>query len=157
MSDLLIPVTEDDILQILASKHTRDLFFPHCKTGPSWFATGQLILDGWVMPMSWTKPIIGYEVKVSRSDFRRDHKWCQYLEFCNVFYFVCPWGLLEAKDVPEQAGLIWTTKTGSGIRYLKKSPLRCYHQIPQSIFQYVLMWRRDNRRVDGAEMEDAPA
>lgn len=149
MSDLLVTMTEDEVLKTLAAKHSRDLFIPHCKVGPSWYATGLSILDAWVMPLSWTRPIIGYEVKVSRSDFKRDRKWWGYLQYTNVFYFVTPWGLLEAKEIPEEAGLIWLTKTGSGIRYMKKAPARWWHQIPQGIFQYVLMWRRDMGKVDG--------
>lgn len=146
-------MTEEEVLSILSDKHSRDLFVPHCKTGPSWFVTsGQAILDAWVMPYSWTSPIIGYEVKVTRSDFRRDHKWMNYLQFCNLFYFVSPWGVLEEKDIPELAGLIWLTKTGRGIRYIKKAPSRWWHQIPTSVFQYVLMWRKECRpSVQNAE------
>jgi len=134
-------ITEQSIIDILATKHTRDLFVPHCKTGPSGGGAGGPILDAWVMPYGWTRPIIGYEVKISRSDFKRDRKWIGYLEFCNLFFFVTPWGLIDPKEVPEEAGLIWTTKTGGGIRYQKKAPSRWWHQIPQSIFMYVLMWR----------------
>lgn len=150
-------ITEQQIIDILASKHTRDLFVAHCKTGPSYgenwvrcsqcgypvkFKNSGTILDAWVMRYSWVKPIIGYEVKISRGDFRRDRKWMGYLEYCNVFYFVTPWGLIQPNEVPEEAGLIWTTKTGAGIRYQKKAPSRWWHQIPQGIFQYVLMWRK---------------
>jgi len=147
-------ITEQQIIDVLASKHTRDLFVPHCKIGPSWgfsercvcgraYRSSGFILDAWVMPFSWTRPIIGYEVKISRSDFLRDRKWMGYLNYCNLFYFVTPWGLLDSKEIPAEAGLIWTTKTGSGIRYQKKAPSRWWHSIPQGIFQYVLMWRKD--------------
>ena len=150
-------VTEQYILNVLASKHTRDIFVPHCKTGPSYgfsnhcvcgrkYPSFGFILDAWVMPYSWTKPIIGYEVKVSRNDFRRDRKWMGYLQYCNLFYFVCPWGLIGLGQVPEEAGLIYLTKTGVGIRYMKRAPSRWWHTIPQGIFQYVLMWRADRLR-----------
>ncbi|HXK36903.1 MAG TPA: MmcB family DNA repair protein [Candidatus Paceibacterota bacterium] len=142
MSDLLFPTTEDDVLKILKAKHTCDLFVAHCKVGASWYG-GSLILDAWVMPYSWTRPIVGYEVKISRGDFRRDGKWRNYLQYCNLFYFVTPWGLIQPAEVPEDAGLIWVTKTGAGIRYKKTAPSRWWHQIPQGIFQYVLMWRKE--------------
>lgn len=116
-------VTEQQILDVLASKHTRDIFVPHCKIGQS-YGNGQLILDAWVMPFSWTKPIIGYEVKVSRGDFRRDRKWAGYLQYCNLFYFVTPWGLIGKGEIPEEAGLIYLTKTGSSLRYIKRAPNR---------------------------------
>jgi len=150
---VLAGITEQQIIDVLASKHTRDLFVPHCKTGPSWGSTGHcvcgrkypsfgFILDAWVMPFSWTKPIRGYEIKVSASDFRRDRKWIGYLEYCNLFYFVCPWGVIPPGLVPEEAGLIYVTKTGAGIRYIKTAPSRWWHMIPQGVFQYVLMWRK---------------
>ncbi|MBE3064002.1 MAG: hypothetical protein IMZ69_03170 [Spirochaetes bacterium] len=135
--------TEASILEILREKHTKGLFVDHCKTGPSYFSQGQAILDAWVMPYSWTKPIIGYEVKVSRGDFVRDHKWVSYLPYCNLFYFVCPHGLIEAREVREEAGLIWISKTGKAIRYIKRAPFRWWHTIPPSIFQYVIMWRNN--------------
>jgi len=140
---LLPEIKEQHILDVLKSKHTRDLFVAHCKTGPSWMGAGGPILDAWVMPYSWTKPIIGYEVKVSHNDFRRDRKWISYLQYCNLFYFVCPWGVIEKREVPDEGGLIYLTKTGAGIRYIKRAPSRWWHQIPQGIFQYVLMWRKD--------------
>ena len=146
-------MTEKEVLGVLASKHTRDLFVPHCKIGPSWGVSGHcecgrkypsngFILDAWIMPFSWTRPIIGYEIKISHSDFRRDKKWFGYLEFCNLFYFVCPWGLIEPREVPEEAGLIYLTKTETSLRYIKRAPSRWWHAIPQGIFQYVLMWRK---------------
>lgn len=139
---VLPEISEQHILDILASKHTRDIFVPHCKTGPSWYS-GPLILDAWVMPFSWTRPIIGYEIKISNSDFRRDRKWPGYLQYCNLFYFVCPWGLIDKRQVPDEAGLIYLSKTGAAIRYIKRAPSRWWHMIPQGIFQYVLMWRKE--------------
>jgi len=145
MNDQLFPMTEDEVLRVLAAKHTRDLFVPHCKTGASWYGRegSILILDAWVMPYSWVKPIIGYEVKVSRSDFHRDQKWRAYLPYCNLFFFVTPFELIRADEVPEEAGLIWVTKTGAGLRYKKHALPNWHHQIPQTIFQYVLMWRKE--------------
>jgi len=135
-------ITEQAIIDTLESKHTRDLFVPHCKTGPSLYCKGGLILDAWVMPYSWTKPIIGYEVKINRSDFRRDKKWVGYLQYCNLFYFVVPWGLLSKTEIPKEAGLMYLTKTGKSFRYIKRAPSRWWHGIPQEIFMYILMWRR---------------
>ncbi len=149
----VVRVTEQSIIDILAKKHIGDIFVPHCKTGP-W--NGFAILDAWVMPFSWVKPIIGYEVKISRSDFLRDRKWTRYLEYCNVFYFVTPWGLIDSREVPEEAGLIWTTKTGEGIRYQKKAPSRWWHGIPQSVFKYVLMWRIEELKRHAALRVEAP-
>lgn len=146
-------ITEQHIIDVLASKHTRDIFVPHCKTGPSWGGCGRLVLDAWVMPFSWTRPIIGYEIKINRSDFRRDRKWAGYLEYCNLFYFVVPWGLVEPREVPAEAGLCYLTKSKSSIRYIKRAPSRWWHMIPQGIFQYVLMWRK--QAITAVEIEKA--
>lgn len=87
----------------------------------------------------------GYEFKVSRQDFlndlkprrRRwlncpgeDLKWKYYLQFCNLFYFVCPEGLIRPDEVPAPAGLIWIVGEPPGPMHqrwafnLKKRPKR---------------------------------
>ncbi len=49
----------------------------------------------------------GYEVKVFRSDFKKDTKWTDYLPYCNQFYFVCPTNLIAANELPPEIGLIY--------------------------------------------------
>jgi hypothetical protein len=100
--------------------------------------SGLYILDAWVMPRSWTKPIIGYEVKTQKLDFIRDKKWKNYLAYCHEFYFACPAGLIE--HVYDEAGLIYIyPKTGYS-RIQKPAPF-LRGNIPSTIFEYVLMWR----------------
>lgn len=56
-----------------------------------------------------------YEVKVSRSDFLgdiRSGKWRGYLGHCHRFYFAVPSGMINKKEVPEEAGLIVRGETG---------------------------------------------
>jgi len=129
-----------DILKLLKSKHTKDLFVSGCKTGATWNSNYR-ILDAWVMRRSWTKPcIIGYEFKISRSDFLADDKWRFYLDYCNEFYFICPYKMISPEEVGENAGLIWVSKTGSRLFMKKKAPHRNV-AIPESIFRYILMCR----------------
>lgn len=68
-------VTSFDIKQSLAKKHgNREFFITECKNGPT--GTGLLQLDGVVIYKSWEHPrIVGYEIKISRSDFQRDNKF----------------------------------------------------------------------------------
>ncbi len=140
-------ITEDGITKLLAKKHWNDIFIPQCKTGPTMYAgkgEGPMILDAWVMPRSWTKPIIGYEIKVTRQDFLRDHKWMGYTYYCNRFYFVVPNGLIAPGEIcgtmAELAGLMYVTKNEAAVRIVKPAPF--LRGIPSSeIFQYVLMWR----------------
>jgi len=134
-------ITEAEITQLLAAKHWKDIFVAQCKTGASWMGAGGPILDAWVMPKSWVKPTTGYEIKITRNDFKRDRKWQSYLEYCHLFYFVTPHGLIAPHEVPEEAGLCYVTKNQQAIRTVKKAPFRWWHRIPMSIFQYVLMWR----------------
>ncbi|GAG15780.1 unnamed protein product, partial [marine sediment metagenome] len=79
-------VSAREIVRLLNNRHSEDIFVDECKNGPTWFGS-HLRLDAWVMKRKWS-PIttIGYEVKVSRSDFLNDDKWQGYLQYCNQFY-----------------------------------------------------------------------
>ena len=75
------------------------------------------------MKKSWAKPnTVGYEIKVSRSDFVKDDKWPQYLPYCNEFYFVSPREVIADDEVPEGAGLIIVSKGGRRLYTKKKAP-----------------------------------
>jgi hypothetical protein len=85
--------------------------------------------------------VVGYEVKVSRADYRAElrnpHKRGEALSFCHEFYFAVPDGLLRDEElpgltaqgqlgetslyVPEDVGLVIVT--GRGCRVVKRSPL----------------------------------
>ena len=63
------------IERALAKKHgNREFFITQCKTGAT--GEGMMQFDGLAIHKSWAHPcIIGYEIKVSRSDFLRDAKY----------------------------------------------------------------------------------
>ena len=146
-------ITEEEITRLLASKHWKDIFIAQCKTGATYVGSPRII-DAWVMPRSWVKPIIGYEIKISRADFQRDRKWRYYLQYCHLFYFVTPYGLIEPREIPEEAGLCYVTKNRQSIRTIKKAPFRWWHRIPMGVFQYVLMWRaKIVTREEGGELD----
>lgn len=42
-----------------------------------------------------TRWIRGFEIKRSRSDFRRDEKWTLYSQFCSSLSIVCPEGVVQ--------------------------------------------------------------
>lgn len=91
------------------------------------------------MRKSWTKPgYIGYEIKVSRSDFLSDTKWPAYLPSCNELWFVCPSGLIRPDEVPEQVGLLWVSKTGTRLYSKKKAVFREIDP-PVALLHYALM------------------
>ncbi len=79
-------------------------------------------------------PRVGYEVKVSRSDYRREirntSKRDQAVAYCHHFYFAVPADLLTAEEiarergnlcVPPDVGLI--VVTGSGCHVAREAPL----------------------------------
>lgn len=46
--------------------------------------------------------IRGFEIKVSRADFKRDKKWHLYLKYFNFFYFVTPPGVIRKDELPPE-------------------------------------------------------
>lgn len=128
------------ITQLLRGRHKDDLFIPECKNGSTWL-DNHVRFDAYAMKKSYKKPLsVGYEIKVSRSDFLNDEKWHKYLEYCNEFYFVCPTGLIDKSEVPAEAGLMYVSKTGTKLFTKKKAPWReC--TIPEDMYRYILYSR----------------
>jgi hypothetical protein len=128
------------ILELLAQKHSKDLFVPECKDGSTVFGT-HMRLDAWAMKRSWSNPCYwGYEIKVSRHDFLKDDKWPAYLKLCNCFSFVCPSGMLKVDEMSRDCGLIWTSKSGARLFTKKKAPYRQIEE-PTDLLIYILMCR----------------
>jgi hypothetical protein len=133
-------MTEHEITNLLADKHSQDIFVPQCKTGSTWFSNVRK-MDAWAIQKSWDKPYsTAYEIKISRQDFTNDSKWMEYLPYCNSFYFVCPHGVIDKAETPEQAGLMLVSKTGTKLFTKKKAPFRQVG-IPVEVLLYILMWR----------------
>lgn len=133
-------MTASEIIELLSQKHLDDVFIPECKNGET-RGSNYCRMDAWVMKKSWAHPLVmGYEIKVSRGDFLQDNKWTKYLGLCNEFYFVCPWGLIDKSELPEEAGLIYVNQKATGSTTKKKAPNRTV-KIPESIFRYILMSR----------------
>lgn len=133
-------VNARDILNMIRERHLKDVFVAECKGGPTWTAQHDR-LDAWAMRRSWTRPMIwGYEIKVARGDWIKDTKWRNYLRYCYEFYFVCPPNIIERDELPEEAGLIWTSKTGSRLYTKKRAPTRNVI-VPEDLWMYLLMCR----------------
>lgn len=58
--------------------------------------------------------IVIVEIKSSIEDFRSDHKWPEYLEFCDRLYFAVKPGF-PVDILPEEAGLILADRYGGEI------------------------------------------
>jgi hypothetical protein len=134
-------VNSSEILKLLAERHSKDVFIPECKDGPSQGVSGYLRMDAWVMPRSWSKmSCICYEIKISRSDFLKDKKWQNYLKYCNEFYFAAPHGIIDHRELPPEAGLLVCSKNGARL-FLKKAAVVRKVEIPESLWMYLLMCR----------------
>lgn len=133
-------VYAERILKLLAERHKNDVFVSECKSGES-MGQSHLRLDAWALKKSWAKRLaVGYEIKVSRSDFINDTKWMEYLPYCNEFYFVSPWQMVQPAEVGEGAGLMWITATGGRLHIKRKAPYRDV-TIPEDLYRYILMYR----------------
>lgn len=137
----MVEITAQLITNLLAEKHSKDVFVPECKDGPSQFVDGSLRIDAWTMNRSWANACVtAYEIKISRSDFLADQKWHRYLPYCNAFYFVAPHGMIGRDELPKEAGLLQVAKTGTRLFTKKKAPRRDV-QIPEELYRYILMSR----------------
>jgi len=133
-------INSKQIIELLKQKHKDDFSLSEVKTGTTWM-NNHYRLDYWAMPRSWSQMVIkGYEIKVSRSDFLNDKKWQNYLDYCHEFYFVCPNGLIDVNELPSEAGLYWVTSKGTRL-IKKKQAARRTNNIPESLYQYILMSR----------------
>lgn len=130
----------ETVLGLLATRHSKDVFIPACKDGPTWGGSF-CQMDAWAMRRSWTQPTTtAYEIKVTRADFMRDEKWRQYLGLCNEFYFVAPPGVIELAELPADVGLLVTSKNAARLFRKRLAPRRDV-EIPESLWRYIIMCR----------------
>ncbi len=129
--------TAREMKEAIAKRHREDLFFTEVKDGPTQIVNHHSKIDALAMKISWTNfSIIGYEVKVSRSDFLRDEKWRAYLPMCNQLYFAVAPGVCDVEEIPDVCGLVVMNSKG-GIRTIKKAPWRDIEP-PVEMFKYLM-------------------
>ena len=70
------------------------------------FTFGGLRLDAILIDVRhrWIR---GFEIKVSKQDFKQDIKWTMYSEFCSSLSIVCPEGLIQPEEIKSPFGLVW--------------------------------------------------
>jgi len=133
-------MNEGEITKLLRERHKEDVFVSQCKTGRS-SGSKYRILDGLALKRSWENQlVIGYEIKVSKQDFRNDNKWQAYLEYCHEFYFVSPYKLILPEELPPEAGLVWVAQTGNRL-FMKKKAVRRQITIPVDLLYYIIICR----------------
>jgi len=115
------------INSLITYRHREDMLFAEAMQGSSRrvdAGVSRRRLDYWVVVPSWSKPrYIGYEVKVSRSDFLRDDKAHTYESQCTEFIWVTAKGVVhDIREIPEGHG--WQELSANGARIVtkKKAP-----------------------------------
>jgi len=139
-------VTSTDIKKALAKKHgDREFFITECKNGPT--GTWLLQFDGLAIYKSWAHPnIVGYEIKISRSDFLRDNKFFRYMPYCHELYFVVPTGLIDRMELPNDIGLMYYNPETKALTTKKKAIHRKI-EIDADMLLYIIMNRLDSDRL----------
>lgn len=109
-------ITSEMLVKLLITLRHHDTrnweCFPELRIGTGYGKASEQRLDLWCIHMwpssGWAR--VTYEVKVSRSDFRREMKKPlkrRYgMLFSNRFYFAAPKGVIPASEVPPECGLI---------------------------------------------------
>lgn len=135
-------MTAQQITRLLEQRHAKDVFVPQCKMG----AAGSRVLDGWALLPTWSPlTTIGYEIKVSRSDWLQDQKFEDYRACCHLFLVVAPRKIVAATELPSGVGLLEPVGEGDGQRLVMRAkPVR---QEPNSdklvrLMAHALMWRK---------------
>jgi len=135
-----------EIKKQLAERYNRSMdstIFFEVKNGPTHFTKDLLILDALAIKKSWANPCFtGFEIKNSRSDFKRDEKWPGYLKYCHKFYFVCPKGMIkkeEIESVDKTVGLIYYSENYANKLHTVKAPIMRNMDIPPKEFLYYII------------------
>ena len=147
MSDAQGTVGAAEIKIALANKHWRDYFLTEVKSGSTYIGTGNRILDAVALKLSYTHPhITGYEVKVTRADFKRDAKFYTYLPLVHELYIVTPAGLVQREELPTEIGLMWYDPATEAIKVKKRPPPRDI-EISVDMLLYIVYSRLDKERI----------
>lgn len=139
-------VRADQIKHALSKRHTDDFFAAEVKTGPTHINSELLIFDSLAVKKSWANPcVMGYEIKVSRSDFLGDQKWPGYLAYCNMFSFVCPKDMISLNEIPPTVGLIYYYPETGALRTVRKAKHRLV-EIPPELYMYIIFSKIESDR-----------
>jgi len=109
------------ILEALKQRHRNEIWCLELA-----MSSGARRCDFWVLHPHASKGYraVAYEVKVSRSDYKREtpQKQRDARLFSDEFYYVTPPGLLKPEEIPDWAGLIEISE--DNWRYISRAPRR---------------------------------
>lgn len=141
-------VKAHEIKYALSQKHkrTNDFFLTEVKNGPTHTATELFIIDALAIKKSWVNPMFtGYEIKVSRNDFLQDEKWPAYRKYCHRLDFVCPTGMIQPNELPDDIGLIYYNPEKKTLHTRRKGKIRDI-EMPYEMLYYIIMTRLESEK-----------
>lgn len=150
-------MTANHLTELLRARHVKDIFVPECKMG----AGGSRTLDGWALLPTWSPlTAIGYEIKVSRSDWLQDQKFEEYRSACHLFFVVALRGVVQIGELPPGVGLLEPIGQGTGCRLVMRA--KATRGTPDDarlvrLMAHVLMWRKDQRDYGAQTREQRAA
>lgn len=156
--------SEQDLLDLLRKRHAGAewAFFPKFMAGTGRKANRQF--DAFAINLWQSKGFdrVAYEIKVYRSDFLKElknpSKRQRAMTYSNHFYFVCPDGLVEKDEIPDDAGLMVVMehkRYGTTLRIAKRAPRMDAPPLP--MWLTVAVMRRVARLEHGQKYLDAAA
>ena len=91
-------------------KGRTNIIFPELRLGSGYCGVAQRRIDLFEISSNAGNPTTAYEIKASRSDFKKDVKDDQKQRgarlYANEFYYVAPKGMLKYDEIPLWAGLM---------------------------------------------------
>lgn len=84
--------------------------------------------------------MIGYEIKCTTADWRRDDKIHDYMPLCHLLYIVAPKGVVPPDELPAGVGLLEPVG-GAGRLQTRRKATRREVALPAELLVYVLMCR----------------
>lgn len=87
----------------------------------------------------------GFEIKMNRQDFLQDKKWHHYLDYCHLFYFVCPnESIIQPNELPKEVGLLYSYQNGQPkLRAKRKAKYRPMYDEPKKLLAMSMMLLRN--------------
>lgn len=148
------PVNADQIKAALAKRHKKDSFFTEVRNGPGNYEHELLIMDAVAFRGTWSYPwITGYEIKTSRGDFLGDEKWRGYLKYCNELCFVCPRGVIEPNELPEDIGLIYYNPQKDSLWTSRRGGYREIDQPVDMMRHLIMRWDKQEHPFYSSKVE----
>lgn len=101
-------ITAGEIEDMLQRLHQKDIWFQELRLSSGFGMEGRIDFLAMNPGPSSGNKVVAYEIKVSKSDFRRDsHKKQRGARlFSDQFYYIAPTGVIPHDDIPDWAGLI---------------------------------------------------